>query len=238
MTIAMRAGVATIAALALGIGLSGCNSDSSKEESTAGQTSTTSESATTSEQTTSSAAPATPPPAAAPGMTIDQYVQENGIVATPVLRGDPGAPTINLPLPEGWEVAGDRGPAGAYDALIYTAPPPSPTPPSIVAFVTKLTGNVDPAKILEYAPNETRNLPGFNGAESGKASTLGGFDATQIGGFYTKDGIDRLVAQKTTVIPTEGGVFVLKIIADGAEDLAMPMMDATAAIDEQTTITP
>lgn len=237
MSIAMRAGIAAIAAVALGIGLSGCSSDSTDGKPTAGQTSTTSESATTSEAT-SSAAPATPPPAAASGMTIDQYVEENGIVATPVQQGDPGAPTITLPIPEGWEPAGDRGPAGAYDALMYTAPPPSPTPPTIVAFVTKLTGDVDLAKILEYAPTETRNLPGYNGAESGKPSTLGGFEATQIGGFYTKDGINRLVAQKTTVIPTEGGVFVLKIIADGSEDLAMPMMDATAAIDDQTTITP
>lgn len=237
MSIATRAGVAAIAAVALGIGLSGCSSDSTDGTPTAGESSTSSEAATTSEAT-SSAAPATPPPAAASGMTIDQYAQENGIVSTPVQQGDPGAPTITLPIPEGWELAGDRAPAGAYDALIYTAPPPSPTPPTIVAFVTKLTGNVDPAKVLEYAPNETRNLPGYNGAESGKPSTLGGFEATQIGGFYTKDGINRLVAQKTTVIPTEGGVFVLKIIADGTEDLAMPMMDATAAIDDQTTITP
>lgn len=238
MTIAMRAGVAAVAAVALGIGLSGCTSDSTGGEPKAAEASTPSEPTTTSEPATSSAAPAAPPPAATAGMTIDQYVEANGIVSTPVMQGDPGAPTITLPLPEGWEVAGDRGPAGAFDALIYTAPPPSPTPPSIVAYVTKLTGDVDPAKILEYAPNETRSLPGYNGAETGKPSTLSGFDATQIGGFYTKDGIDRLVAQKTTVIPTEGGVFVLKIIADGTEDLAMPMMDATAAIDEQTTITP
>ncbi|PRC45849.1 hypothetical protein C6A85_93085 [Mycobacterium sp. ITM-2017-0098] len=237
MTIAMRAGVAAIAALALGIGLSGCGSDTSGEAKTA-DTSATAESTATSESAPSSAAPTTPPPAASPGMTLDQYVAENGIVATPVLQGDPGAPTITLPLPEGWEVAGDRAPAGAYDALIYTAPPPSPTPPTIVAFVTKLTGDVEPARVLEYAPNETRNLPGYKGAETGKQSSLGGFEATQIGGFYTKDGIERLVAQKTTVIPTEGGVFVLKIIADGTEDLAMPMMDATAAIDDQTTITP
>ena len=232
MTIAMRAGVAAIAAVAFGIGLSGCGSDPSGEASKASATSTTSEAAAT------SAAPTTSPPIAGPGMTIDQYVEENGIVATPVLRGEPGAPTINLPLPEGWEVAGDRGPTGAYDAIIYTAPPPSPAPPTIVTFVTKLTGNVDPAKIIEYAPNETLNLPGFQGADNGKKSSLGGFDATQIGGFYAKDGINRLVAQKTAVVPGQDGLFVIKIMADGAEDLAMPMMDATSAIDEQTTITP
>jgi hypothetical protein len=171
-------------------------------------------------------------------MTIDQYVEENGIVATPVLKGDPGAPTINLPLPPGWEDAGADAPAGAYDALVYTAPPPSPTPPTIVALVTKLTGDVDPEKIAEYAPNEMRSLPGFQGPEVGQQSDLGGFAATQIGGFYTKDGETRLIAQKTVIIPGQDGLFVLKITADGGEDLAMQMMDATAAIDEQTTITP
>lgn len=236
MTIVPRAGLAAIAAVALGIGLSACSSGSSSEESDAATTSTTSESVAT------SAAPATPPPpppaAAGPGMTIDQYVAENGIVATPVLQGDPGAPTITLPLPQGWETAGPRAPEGAYDALVYTAPPPSPTPPTIVAVVTKLTGNVDPAKILEFAPNETRNLPDYEGAEAGKPTSLSGFDATQIGGFYTKDGVKLLVAQKTVVIPAEDGVFVLKITAEGSEDQAYPLMDATAAIDEQTTITP
>ncbi|VEG57524.1 LpqN [Mycolicibacterium aurum] len=236
MTIVPQAGLAAIAAVALGIGLSGCSSGSSGEGSDAAATSTT-----TSESVATSAAPTptTPPPAAAaPGMTIEQYAAENGIVATPVLQGDPGAPTITLPLPQGWESAGPRGPEGAYDALIYTAPPPSPTPPTIVAVVTKLTGNVDPAKILELAPNETRNLPDYEGAEAGKPTNLSGFDATQIGGFYTKDGVKLLVAQKTVVIPAEDGLFVLKITAEGSEEQAYPLMDATASIDEQTTITP
>ena len=155
-----------------------------------------------------------------------------------MLKGDPGAPTITLPLPDGWEEAGPDGPEGAYDALVYTASPPSPTPPTIVAVVTKLTGDVDPAKIVEYAPNEMRTLPGFEGPEAGQKSDLGGFAATQIGGFYTKDGVNRLIAQKTVIIPGQDGMFVLKITADGSEDLAMQMMEATAAIDEQTTIVP
>jgi hypothetical protein len=236
MTIAMRAGVAAIAAVALGIGLSGCGSDSSSEKTTTGEASAASESAPSSAAPTS-AAP-TPTPAAGSGMTIDQYVEENGIVATPVRKGDPGAPTITLPIPDGWAEAGPDGPAGAYDALVYSAAPPAPNPPTIVAVVTKLTGDVDPAKIAEYAPNEMRNRPGFEGPEAGQTSDLAGFEATQIGGFYSQDGVQRLIAQKTVIIPGQDGLFVLKITADGGEDLAMQMMEATAAIDEQTTIVP
>ncbi|ABM15589.1 MULTISPECIES: envelope biogenesis lipoprotein LpqN [Mycolicibacterium] len=229
MTIATRAGVAAIAAVALGIGLSACGSDSTDEKPSAASSSATSETA---------ASPASPTPAAGPGITLAQYIEENGIAETPVLRGDPGAPTINLPFPQGWEAAGPRAPQGAYDAIIYTAGPPGAQPATIVAFVTKLTGNVDSAKIIEYAPNETRNLPGFEGADKGEPSNLGGFDATQIGGFYTKDGVNHLVAQKTVVIPAQDGLFVLKLIADGTEEVAYPLMEATSAIDEQTTITP
>ena len=101
-----------------------------------------------------------------------------------------------------------------------------------------LTGNVDPAKVLEFAPGEIKNLPGYEGGESGNPSTLGGFDATQIGGTYTKDGVKRAIAQKTVAIPGQDGLYVLQINADGREDQLGPLMDATTAIDEQTTITP
>jgi hypothetical protein len=47
-----------------------------------------------------------------------------------------------------------------------------------------------------------------------------------------------MIAQKTVVVPGQDGLFVLQLNADGTEDQAMPLIDATAAIDEQTTITP
>src|SRR6188472_2823988 len=87
-------------------------------------------------------------------------------------------------------------------------------------------------------PNEIKNLPGYDGEEAGTPSTLGGFDATQIGGTYTKDGIKRAIAQKTVVIPGKDGLYVLQLNADGTEDQKRALMDATQVIDEQTTITP
>ena len=104
--------------------------------------------------------------------------------------------------------------------------------------MSKLTGNVDPAKILEFASGEIRNLPGYDGAAEGSPSKLSGFDATQVGGTYTKDGAKRAIAQKTVVIPGTDGLYVLQLNADGLEDQLGALMDATAAIDEQTKITP
>jgi hypothetical protein len=226
----MRAGVITVAAVALGLGLAGCSSDT-KSEST-----TTSEETTTTE--TTSAAPTSSPQAAGANYTIVDYIRENEIVETPVKRGDPGSPTIDLPFPPGWSDAGPRTPEWAYGAIVSDDPAVAEDPPTIIALLSKLTGNVDPAKILEFAPGEIKNLPGYEGAEEGSPSTLADFEAVQIGGTYKKDGVSRAIAQETVVIPGQDGLFVLQLNADGREDQMTALMDATAVIDEQTKITP
>jgi hypothetical protein len=232
MTRSLRAGVIAIAAIAIGIGLSGCGSDTKSEPSTSKQTSTAASS------TTSKAAPTTSAQAAGPNKTIVDYIKESGITEASVHRGDSGSPTIDLPFPPGWEDAGKRTPQWAYGAILFNDPTMAQDPPTIIALVSKLTGNVDPAKILEFAPGEIKNLPGYDGAQEGSPSTLAGFDATQIGGTYTRDGVKRAIAQKTVVIPGQDGLYVLQLNADGTEDQMGPLMDATGVIDEQTTITP
>jgi hypothetical protein len=81
-----------------------------------------------------------------------------------------------------------------------------------------------------------QNLPGYEGSGNGTASTLGGFQAWQLGGTYVKDGKKRAVAQKTVVIPSGDAVFVLQLNADSLESEQGPLMDATNVIDDQTTI--
>ena len=233
---ATRAGSIAIAALALGIGLSACGSGKTSGDATTSSSPSPSETAKASES--SSAAPTTSAQAAGPVTTIPDYVKQNNIVESPVKRGDSGAPTIDLPFPQGWEDMGANTPEGAYGGIVFTADPAmAENPPTVVAIVSKLTGNVDPAKILEYAPNELRTMPGFQGPEAGKPSKLSGFEATQIGGTYVKDGVTHLVAQKTVVIPGQDALYVLQLNAEGTEDQATPLMDATAEIDDKAKIT-
>ncbi|MGY4650485.1 envelope biogenesis lipoprotein LpqN [Mycobacterium sp. URHB0021] len=170
--------------------------------------------------------------------TIASYIKENGIAETPAKRGDPVSPTINLPFPPGWEDAGSRTPDWAYSAILSTDPAMAADPPSIIALLSKLTGNVDPWQILMYAPNELRNLPGYDGAQHATSSTLSGFDAVQIGGTYIRDGVKRVIAQKTVVIPTANGLYVFQLNADGTGDQKRALMDATQVIDDKTKITP
>ncbi|MDT5105356.1 MAG: hypothetical protein QOI25_2869 [Mycobacterium sp.] len=228
----MKTGGTAIAVVALGLALAGCGSDTK----TAPSSSASSSSASSSTKS-SSAAPTKSPQAAGKNETIADYIKANGITETPVKRGDPGTPTVDLPVPEGWADAGAKTPGYAWGAIVSTDPTMASDPPSIVELMSKLTGNVDPAKVLEYAPGELKNLPGFEGGD-GNTSTLGGFDAFQIGGSYVKDGAQRMIAQKTVVIPSKGDIFVLQLNADGLEEQMRPLMDATSQIDEKTTITP
>jgi hypothetical protein len=229
----MKAGGTAIAVVALGLALAGCGSDTKSAPSSSASSSSSSKS---SSAKSSSAAPSTPAQAGK-NETIADYIKESGITETPVKRGDPGTPTLDLPIPEGWADTGAKTPEYAWGAIVSTDPAMASDPPSIVALMSKLTGDVDPAKIIEYAPGELKNLPGFEGGD-GNTSTLGGFDAYQIGGSYVKDGAKRMIAQKTVVIPSNGDVFVLQLNADGLEDQMGPLMDATSQIDEKTTITP
>jgi hypothetical protein len=232
-------GAAAIAA-ALAVVLTGCGSDSKTEPSTS-----TSASKSTSTSTSTKAAPSSTPKvaprdqdAAGPNPTIASYVAENKIQETPVKRGDPGSPTIDLPIPEGWEPAGENTPEWAYGAIIYTGPDAGEYTPSIVALVSKLTGNVDPQKIIDLAPGELNNLPGWKAMNEGETSTLGEYPAYQLGGTWTQDGKTKIVAQKTVVIPGSDGLYVLQLNADGLENQGDIVGAATNVIDEQTKITP
>lgn len=219
-------GVVAVTAVALGIGLAGCGSDTKTAPSTSSKEATSA----------SSTAPSKP----GPGKTIADYIKENNIVETPIVRGDPGPPTIFLPVPAGWRDVGTRAPQGSYGAMIYSDPATAADPPTIIVFVAKLAGNVDAAKILEYAPGEIQKLPGYEGPQVGGPIKLGGFDATQIGGAYTKNGVKRAIGQMTAVIPGQDALYVLQVNADsvGNQDQVQALALATGVIAQQAKITP
>ena len=174
----------------------------------------------------------------APSLTIQQYIQDNGITSTPVRLGDPGAPKIVVALPQGWSDLGPDTPEWAYGAVQADNSPNPGDPPTITVLLSKLTGEVDPAKILEYAPGELRNLPDFVAANEPMIDKLSGFDAIQLAGLYERDGTQRTIAQKTVVIPANGAVYILQMNADALKSDAIALIQATDVIDKETKITP
>ena len=110
----LRAGGIAVLAVTVGLGLAGCGSDEKKVEAT-----------TSSSKSSSSSASAAPPSpdAAKPNLTIPDYIKQNGIKESPVKRGDPGSPAINLPFPPGWEDMGPEAPEWAWGGIKFIGDP-------------------------------------------------------------------------------------------------------------------
>ena len=221
-----------LATVSVGLLLVGCSSGTKTEKT---ETASTSASVVA----TSSAVPATSAaPASGAAMTINEYITQNNIAETPFKPNQPGTPKFDFPFPPDWSLAGDRTPDWAYGAIIYDKPQDPKDPPYMYAIASKLTGNVDAAKILEYAPNQLMALPDYKPVTEPTKTSLSGFDAVQSAGTYTKDGKQRIAAQKTVVVPAKDGLFVLQINADAIDGQQGVIIDAANLIDEKTKITP
>lgn len=138
--------LATIS-VALSVALAGCGHDHKSGDKTSTSTSTTS---------TTTSSPSSVAPAAKAKYTIADYVKDNNISETPVHHGDPG-PNVDLPVPTGWRR--DQNSGTSYGGIVQTQPANPGDPPTVSALFSKLTGNVDPAKLIQYAPGEVQNLP-------------------------------------------------------------------------------
>lgn len=183
-----------------------------------------------------------PPGAARPEIsgahkTINDYINEAKIAETPIRPDEPGTPKFDFPFPPGWSDAGDKTPEWAYGAIVYDQPVDPADPPAMIAIASKLTGDVDPARILEYAPGQLENLPDFAPIGDPEKSKLGGFEAVESSGTYTFEGKARVIAQKTVVIPANGAWFALQLNADAPQGQEDVVIDAARFIDEQTKIT-
>lgn len=218
-----------LCAVTLTVTLAGCNA-----------TKTESKSAESSVATSSAAAGSTlavPDMPDGPRRTIADYVNDNKIIEAPVKRDEPGAPTFDFPLPAGWELAGAKTPEWAFGAIVYQQPVNPEDPPFMTAIVSKLTGDVDPATILELAPGLLQNLPGYEQDGEVQKSTLSGFDGVQFQASYLKGEERRYIAQETVVIPgKDGAVFVLQLNADAPKDQGQVVRDAAKVINAETMI--
>ena len=171
-----------------------------------------------------------------PNPSLERYFKYSHITATPVHKGDPGAPVVNFPIPDGWADAGPDTPPTAYWAIVDTGPEAAKYSPSIVATLSKLDGDVDPQKLIELAAGGTKNLPGFKQMGEGSEDNLGGSPAYQLGGTWKQDGQEKAVADKVVVINGNDNIYLLELNADCLPDQVEKALPATITIDEKTTI--
>jgi hypothetical protein len=173
-----------------------------------------------------------------PNKTIADYINENKIIETPFNKDEPGAPVFDFPTPPGWALAGEQTPEWAYGAIVYQNPVNPEDPPFVLAIISQLTGDVDPAKILEFAPGLLQNLPGYEQDGDVEKITLSGFDGVEFRASYLKGEERRYIAQATVVIPgKDGAIFVLQLNADAPKDQGQVIQDAATVINAETKIT-
>lgn len=188
--------------------------------------------------TTEQAGKEHPTPTAKPaeGATLHQYILDNKIAEVPFKKDEPGTPKIEFPFPADWSPAGDRTPDWAYGAIVYDKAVDPNDPPFMYAIASKLTGNVDPAKIIELAPGQLNGLPEFTAIGEPEKSKVGGFEAIDYVGTYVWEGKKRAVGQQTIVIPGKDAVFVLQLNGEAPEGQEQAVIDAAKIIQEKTTI--
>jgi len=186
---------------------------------------------------TTQTTPALPADDSGPGaITLHQYIVDDKIAEMRFKRGDPGTQKIEFPFPPGWSNAGDRTPDWAYGAIVYDTPQNPGDPPYMVAIASKLTGDVDPTKILRYAPGQLNKLPDFSPFDDPKTDSLSGFEAMDYAGTYVRKGKPRVIGQQTIVVPGKDALFVLQLNADAPEGEKQPVIDAAKFIAEHTKI--
>ena len=225
--------IAAGSALALSLTLAGCGADKKAETSSSAPTS-----ASTTATSTNIAMPSERPKLEGANKTINDYIVENKIAETPFKPDEPGTPNFDFPFPPDWSPAGDKTPAWAYGAIVYDKPQDAADPPTIIAIASKLTGNIDAAKVLEYAPGAIQNLPEYQSVYEPNKTTLGGFEAIQSAGTFEAVAASGAVAFETVVVPGKDALFVLQLNAVAPDGQQGVILDAAKLIDEQTKITP
>jgi Probable lipoprotein LpqN len=230
--------IACVTAAVAAFALAGCSSDSTTEatSSSAETTSSAQVTSTSAAPPATSAAPAPAPPPAS-SLTIADYLKSANITETPVRAGDPGAPKIEFPTPEQWQQAIDV-PGNPFWAIMLTESSDPENPAIIEARLSKLSADVPIQTIFDYAPGELENLPGYQALGDGGRASLGGVEAFQMGGLFTENGVKKLVAQKTLLLESPGGPYLLRVRATGPEADTPALIAGTAALDDNTVITP
>ena len=231
--------IAVVAAVCVGTTLGACGG---KDKSTSSNTSSSATSTSAASTSAKAAAPSKLQPrklrdagSAGTNPTIANYISDQHITETQIHRADPGAPRIEIEIPDGWQNAGDDTPDYAYGALVYSGPADSGYTPNIIALVSKLDGSVDPDKLLQLAGGEMKNLPGFVPAGE-ESATVSGFPAYRIAGEYDRQGVKAASGQETVVFQGSDGLYVLQMNATSDEAQGKALFDALEAIDKSITI--
>ena len=101
--------------------------------------------------------------------------------------------------------------------------------------LSKLTGDVNPAQILELAPTNSSTCP-ISTARTRSAARSPGSTTWRSPVNYSRNGQARTIAQITAVIPAKG-VYVLQINVEGTYGQTEVVIQVLDTIAKKATIT-
>lgn len=184
------------------------------------------------------AAAAEPHTAPARPRTIRDYILASGLQETLMHKGDAGAPSVELPWMDGWEDAGSLTPEWAYSAVVYRGPRPEEYTPNIVVLVSRLTGAADPQALIDSAPGELAALTGWTPIGEQGPGGRDDYPSYRLDGTWVRDGVTKVVAQTTVVLPADDGAYVVQFNADAAQSEFDIAAAGLTTITEQAIILP
>jgi hypothetical protein len=221
-------GITAGLALASIVSLAGCGSATKSETSPPSATASTSASASAS---------------ATPNKTIKDYLAANQIVQTPVQPGEPGAPVVTVPALPGWsdlttDQTTEPGGIPPYAAKGYDAASDPNNRPVIQLRLAKLVGDADSEQILQLAPADSQNTPGFEFMDKPGATTLSGYDGIAFSGTVPQNGQNWFTASRFIIIPDAdpSTTYLVRLNGTAPESDKGPLIDALGIVDTSTTI--
>ena len=146
-------------------------------------------------------------------MTIADYVEQNKIIEAPVTKDEPGLRrSTSRCRRTGWPPAPQARVGLRCDRLRQGQE--SADPPFMTAIYSKLTGNVDAAKVLEYAPGMLENLPGYEQDGDFKKETLSSSESIAFQVLTSRTMCGALHRAEDRRHPKGDALFVLQLNAD------------------------
>lgn len=147
----------------------------------------------------------TAPTSAAP-ISMNEYLQGQGVTVTPLSREAPAGLRVEMPLPDGWEDLGSLDPA----YLITDKPGgvDQGRTPSAVVYLIKLDGTLDARKVItEHGFTDAQNTPNFQKIDS-SLDDFQGYPSAAIEGTYDNQNV-RVHAWNRDVIVPDGPLHYL-----------------------------
>ncbi|WP_370250361.1 LpqN/LpqT family lipoprotein [Nocardioides sp.] len=199
-----------------GVRSGGASADSPSASTEApSETPTTPEAPQSPAETTSPSAPGTPaetPDGTTGRETIATYLAGLGATQRTVA---PSTGFLDVPRAPGWTFTPDQPPYAPYGALVFDGGTDPQQPPRVLMLAIELgSAAVDPARLLELAPNELLELPGFEAmVDEPDRFRLAGFDAVRYAGTIPAGDSPLTIIQYTAVVPAEVGLYVVQLNA-------------------------